>query len=92
MDETIKYLRNLISGKSTDPEVLSPQVLKKVNHEKVFPLLKLFSESLPEGKVQEGWKLANVSPIPKKGDKKCALINCPISLTTVIRKIMNTSR
>ncbi len=48
----------------------------------------IFNRSVQQRKVPEDWKLANVIPISKKGDKSVALNYRPISLTSVAGKIL----
>ena len=46
--------------------------------------------SLHEGKVPEDWKLSDITPIFKKGDRKLPENYRPISLTSVICKLLET--
>jgi hypothetical protein len=52
------------------------------------PLQILFNKSLEEGVVPQSWKYANVLPIHKKGSKQLADNYRPISLTSVLSKIL----
>ena len=54
------------------------------------PLTILFNKSLNSGRVQDIWKLANVMPIQKKGDKALSNNYRLISLTPVVGKRMET--
>lgn len=54
------------------------------------PLATLFNHTLTSGKVPKVWKLANVTPIQKKGDKSLLQNYRPISLTSVVCKVMET--
>ena len=48
----------------------------------------IYRKSFDEGKLPEIWKIANVTPIHKKGSKQLASNYRPISLTSIICKIM----
>ena len=52
------------------------------------PLALLFNKSLEEGDIPKDWKQANVSPVYKKGAKNRAENYRPISLTSIVCKIM----
>ena len=50
----------------------------------------LFNKSLISGEVPPDWKLANVTPIFKKG-KKSSVANCrPVSLTVNLCKVFES--
>ena len=83
-----KYLESLDTNKSTGPDDISPRILKELKREILQPLTTVFNQSLQMRKVPEDWKLANVTPIFKKGDKSIALNYRPISLTSVAGKIL----
>ena len=54
------------------------------------PLAVLYSKSLYEGVVPSDWKLANVTPIFKKGSKSNPSNYRPVSLTSVPSKIIES--
>ncbi|MGH0148426.1 UNVERIFIED_CONTAM: hypothetical protein FKN15_017720 [Acipenser sinensis] len=54
------------------------------------PLTKIMQQSLDTGVVPTDWKIANVIPIHKKGDKTEPGNYRPISLTSIICKLMET--
>ena len=83
-------LNNLDPNKSQGPDKLHPQILKSVKEEIAEPLSKIFNKSLQVGQVPAAWKEANVTPIFKKGDKSQANNYRPISLTSVIGKVLKT--
>jgi len=50
----------------------------------------LLRKSLDEGVVPDDWKIANVSPIFKKGDKRKVSNYRPVSLTSQVLKVIET--
>ncbi len=78
-----KYFDKLDTNKSMGPDSLSPRLLRELKQQILHPLTNIFNRSLQENKVPEDWKIANVTPIHKKGDKNIALNYRPISLTSV---------
>ena len=64
--------------------------LKEVSLEIVKPLFQIFRNSLLSGKVPSLWKIANVTAVHKKGSREEASNYRPISLTCILRKVMET--
>ena len=54
------------------------------------PLTKIFNNSITNGVIPRDFKLANVTPIYKKGNKKIASNYRPISLTSITGKLLET--
>ena len=63
------------------PRVLRARVIAE-------PLSAIYQHSWLSGKVSEDWRLASVTPIYKKGHKEDPRNNRPVSLTLVLRKVM----
>ena len=63
-------------------------VLKELKDIILGSLRKIFNNSIQKGEVPTDFKLANVTPIFKKGDKKLASNYRPISLTSITGKIL----
>ena len=74
--------------KSPGPDQLHPRVLKELANELAKPLTLLFQMSLDHGKVPIQWKLANVTPIYKKGTKSSPANYRPVSLTSIVCKLL----
>ena len=77
--------------KSCGPDEPQPRMLNELAVELAAPQTKLFNQSLFRGEVPEEWKMANVSPIFKKGSRKVAVNDCPVSLTSISCKIMEAA-
>ena len=54
------------------------------------PFFIIFTESLSSGVIPLDWKLANISPIYKKGSRSMAGKHRPVSLTCVASKLMES--
>ena len=83
-----EYLTKLRSDKAAGTDDLSPRLLKEIAENIVEPLTIIFRKSLQEATVSEDWKTANIMPIFKKGQRQKAANYRPISLTSVLCKIM----
>ena len=81
-------LRKLHTDKSPGPDGIHPRVLKECADEISGALAILFQTSLSEGAVPQAWKEANVTPIYKKGSKDDVGNYRPVSLTSVVCKVM----
>ena len=66
-----------------------PCIVRQINEEITNPLTILYNKCLQESYCPEDWKNSNVSPIFKKKGKKSSPSNYrPVSLTSVLGKIM----
>ena len=72
------------------PDGIANAVLLEACDELARPLTILFKKSLEQSVVPEDWKMANVTPIHKAGNKKLASNYRPISLTSSVCKILET--
>ena len=89
-NDILRMINKMKANKTPGPDKISPRILKEAKHEITKPLSMLFNKSLTTGKVPNEWKLANVTPIFKKGDKSQPKNYRPISLTSVVCKLMET--
>ena len=85
-EDMYKALKKLNTSKSPGPDQIHPRILNELAHELSYPLYKLFNKSLNDGKVPSSWKLAEVIPIFKKGDKSQPNNYRPVSLTSIVCK------
>jgi len=87
-DMVYKKIQKLKANKSPGPDGVHPRVLKELAAVISKPLSILMQTSLNQRKLPLDWKHANVSPIFKKGKKSICTNYRPVSLTSVICKIM----
>ena len=76
--------------KSPASNEIHPMLLKQCAMEIARPLADIYQRSFNNGVIQKEWKLANISPIFKKGKKSDAGKYRPVSLTSVPCKVMQT--
>ena len=77
-DVDVSYEAVLKKLEETDPEKapgddsIHPVILRKLAQQLAKPLSMMFTRSLKSGQVPQDWRLANVTPIFKKGSKKAS--------------------
>ncbi|KFQ69712.1 hypothetical protein N335_12441, partial [Phaethon lepturus] len=87
--EAVKdLLCHLDTHKSVGPDGIHPRVLRELAEGLSKPLSIISQQSWLTGEVLEDWRLANVMPIYKKGQKEVPGNYRPVSLTSVPGKIM----
>ena len=89
-DEVKKKLLRLRKSAAPGPDKLWPRVLQTMADVLSLPLSLIYSRCLAEGTVPLDWKRANVTPIYKKGSKAVPGNYRPVSLTSVLCKIMES--
>ena len=86
-NDILSAINNLKTNKTPCPDQISPRILKEAKNELVCII---FNKSISTGRVPQDWKLANVTPIFKKGNKSHPGNYRPISLTSVVSKLMES--
>ena len=86
--EIKEELKNLDARKANGPDEISNWVLKECAEELSKGLQIIFQNSLDQGKLPEIWKKANIVPLYKKGNRQCPLNYRPVSLTSVVCKLL----
>ncbi|KFO80749.1 RNA-directed DNA polymerase from mobile element jockey, partial [Cuculus canorus] len=81
-------LAQLDTHKSMGPDGIHPRVLKDLADVLSKPLSIIFQWSWLTGEVPLDWRLANVVPIYKKGCREDLGNYRPVSLTSVLGKVM----
>ena len=77
-------------NKSPGVDGISPKILKETVEQISTPLAHVFNMSLKEGIVPFEWKEANIIPLFKKGSRNKSVNYRPVSLTSVICKLLET--
>ena len=90
LDDVAKGLQKLNVNKACGPDKLYPRILKELSDVITKPLHIIFNKTLKEGRVPNDWKLANVTPIFKKGSRNIRSNYRPVSLTSVVCRILES--
>ena len=83
-------INNMKENKSPGVDGISPKILKETVEHISTPLANVFNMSLHEGIVPLEWKEANIIPLFKKGSRMMSVNYRPVSLTSVICKLLET--
>ena len=82
-EKVLKKLRDIDPSKSGGPDNITASVLKNLADELADPVTELFNRSMAENSLPSVWKLANVVPLFKKGEKTKTNNYQPVSLTCI---------
>ena len=89
-EDILKHLKLLKPSKSPGPDEMHPYLLGKTCQDIALPLSLIMQSSYDKSVLPQDWKDANVSPIFKKGRKADRSNYRPVSLTSIICKLMET--
>ena len=85
-----KKIKKMKDNKSLGVDGIPPKQLKEIVEQISMPLAKFFNLSLEEGIVPSVWKEANITPLFKKGSRNKPENYRPVSLTSVVCKLLKT--
>ena len=83
-------IKKMKDNKSPGVDGIPPKLLKEIIEQISTPLAKMFNLSLEEGIIPSEWKEANVTPLFKKGSRNKPENYRPMSLTSVVCKLLET--
>ena len=86
-DDIVSLIRKINPNKATGSDGISGKILLLFDESVILPLQIIFTNILSTSLYPDMWKLANVTPILKKGDKQLIKNYRPISLLPICRKI-----
>ena len=81
-------MKRLKRHRSPGPDGIASFVLIEACEELVHPLTQIFRLSLQQSVVPDDWKVANITPIHKSGSMKLVSNYRPISLTSIVSKLL----
>ena len=83
-------INNMKENKSPGVDGISPKILKEIVEQISTPPAHVFNMSLQKGIVPLEWKEANNISLFKKGSRNKSVNHSPVSLTSVICKLLET--
>ena len=88
IQEVQESLLALDTTKATGPDGIPCRLLKETARQIAPSLTQLYNLSLLQGVLPEDWKLANIIPVHKKGEREHAENYRPISLLSIVSKVL----
>ena len=86
--DVYEELHHLDVSKACGPDLLTPFLLKLTAEYISVPLSQLFNKSIISATLPSDWISANIVPIHKRKDKHLPENYCPISLTSIVVKVL----
>ena len=83
-------IKKMKDNKSSGVDGIPPKLLQEIVEQISTPLTKVFNLSLEKGIVPSEWKEANITLLFKKGSKNKPENYRPVSLTSVVCKLLET--
>ncbi len=90
-DSVMKILQSLSPHKAAGPDELHPKILRALAPFIAEPLTELLNLTLLTTEVPEDWRTANICPIFKKRNQEETGNYRPVSLTSIVRKVMESA-
>ena len=86
--EVYQELEKIKVHKATGPDEIPNKILKKLSHILAEPICAIINSSIREGIVPDQWKIARITPLPKKFPPHTVENDIrPIAITNAIAKI-----
>ena len=86
----LKKLQNLKIDKASGPDEVHPFILKNCSTILVQPITIIFNLSVKQGSLPKIWKHGRISPLFKKGKRNVPANYRPVTLTSIICKILES--
>jgi hypothetical protein len=81
-------LSKLKPDKAQGPDEIHPRILRECSREIAPALFRIFKKSLDSSEIPQDWRQANVVPLHKGGTKAATGNYRPVSLTSVVCKVL----
>ena len=89
VDDVTNHLNGLDTSKACGPDGISARLLiKECSQQIALSLCGIFNQSLSNGQIPAEWKSADITPIHKKDSKEPAENYRPISLLSIVSKVL----
>ena len=87
-ERVLKVIENLKPNKSPGIDGIHPRVLKELSDVIAYPITLIYQKSVEESQLPRQWKDAEITPIYKKESRSLPKNYRPVSLTSIICKIL----
>jgi hypothetical protein len=87
-EDVFKMIKSLKEDKSPGPDQVHPKVLRETEENWSYPISLIFQRSSASGELPEEWKKANITSVFKKGGRSDVKNYRPVSLTSIVCKMM----
>ena len=87
-NEVYEELCRIDPTKASGPDEIPGRLLREGAPWIAEPLLNIFNASLKSGRLPRDWTRVNITPVFKKGDKHAPKNYRPVSLTSLVIKVM----
>jgi len=88
IDDVMTILAKMKIAKSPGPDGVHPRILKECSEAISEALYIIFRKSMDTATIPDDWREAKITPIHKKGSRRSPSNYRPISLTSIVCKMM----